>query len=70
MRGPGTTAATVAFFRAGSQIRRVTARLVDGRSVDAVVGADGWGLIATESRVVALTGYDVNGRAFPEVRLG
>jgi len=70
MRGPGTTAATVAFFRSGSQIRRVTARLVDGRSVDAVVGADGWGLVATESRVVALTGYDVNGRAFPEVRLG
>jgi len=70
MRGPGTTPSTVAIFRAGPQVRMVAARLADGRAVPATVNADGWGLVASDGRIVALTGVDASGRPVPEQLVG
>lgn len=64
---PGSGEGTAAIFRAGPQVRSVTARLVDGRSVAAALSADGWGLAAADGRIVALTGVDQAGRPVPEV---
>lgn len=70
MRGPDTAPSTVAIFRAGAQVRKVSARLADGRSVPATVGVDGWGLVASDGRLVALTGVDASGRPVPEQLVG
>ena len=67
--GPGTTDSTGVIFRVGPQVRSVTARLVDGRSVPAALGTDGWGLAVADGRIVALTGVDVAGRPVPETLL-
>jgi len=67
MGPPGTTDSTGVIFRAGPQVRSVTAQLVDGRSVPAVLGADGWGLAVADGRIVALAGVDTAGRPVPEV---
>ncbi len=70
MRGPGSAPATVVMFRAGTGVARLTARLADGRTVPATTGADGWGLVATEGRVVGLTAIDPQGRSAPEQLVG
>ena len=64
---PGAADGTVAIFRAGPQVRSVTARLVDGGSVAAALGADGWGLAVAAGRIIALTGVDTAGRQVPEI---
>jgi len=65
--GPGTTDSTGVIFRAGPEVRSVSARLADGRSVPVSLGADGWGLAVSDGRIVALTGVDTDGRPAPEV---
>lgn len=70
MRGPGTIPFTAVMIRMGTQVRRVSARLADGATVPAAVGADGWALVAAPGRIVALTGIDAEGRPVPEVPVG
>ena len=70
MRGPDTQPSTVVIFRAGPGLARLSARLADGRTVNASIGADGWGLVATGGRIVAVSGIDVQGRAVPETLVG
>ena len=70
MRGPGSVENTVVIFRAGPGVARLTARLADGRMVPASIGTDGWGLVASDGRVVALSGVDTQGRSIPETLTG
>ena len=65
-RVPGSEPSTVVVFRAGAGVARFSARLADGRTVPASMGADGWGLVAADGRIVGITGIDVQGRALPE----
>ena len=62
MRGPDTELSTVVMFRSGPGLARFSARLADGRTVPASIGADGWGLVASEGRIVAVSGMDPQGR--------
>jgi hypothetical protein len=70
MRGPDTQPSTVVIFRTGPSLARVSARLADGRTVNASLGADGWGLVASDGRIVAVSGVDTQGRAVPETLVG
>jgi hypothetical protein len=70
MRGPGTRPSTVVIFRTGPNLARFSARLADGRTVPASIGLDGWGLVASDGRIVAVTGIDTQGRAVPEQLVG
>jgi hypothetical protein len=70
MRGPDTTASTVTMFRAGAGVARFSARLADGRVVPASIGTDGWGLVASDGRIVAVNGTDTKGRSVPETLVG
>ncbi len=64
--GPGEPSSTAVILRAGPGVRSVSARLVDGRSVPAVVGDDGWGVASADGRIVALTAVDGAGRRSSE----
>ena len=64
--GPGEPSSTAVIIRAGPGVRSVSARLVDGRSVPAAVGGDGWGMASAEGRIVALTAVDGAGRRSSE----
>lgn len=66
MGGPGAPPATAVIIRAGPGVRSVSARLVDGRSVPAVLGADGWGVAVGDGRIVGITAIDAAGRRSPE----
>ena len=54
VRRPAAADSTVVIFRAGPGVTRLTARVADGRSVPAVVGTDGWGVVASDGRIVAV----------------
>ena|GEM_PF-6732890 len=54
MRGPGSTDAVAVIFRAGPGVTQLTARVADGRTVAAQVGTDGWGIVASDGRIVAV----------------
>jgi hypothetical protein len=66
MGPPGTDRSVVTIVRSGPSIARFTARLVDGRTVNPAIGADGWAVVAGAGKVVAVTGIDTQGRAVPE----
>lgn len=70
MRGPDSQPSSVVIFRMGPDLARLSARLADGRTVNASIGADGWGLVASEGRIVAVSGTDTQGRAVPETLVG
>jgi hypothetical protein len=70
MRGPDTQPSTVVIFRTGPNLARFSARLADGRSVGASIGLDGWGLVASDGRIVGVSGTDTQGRAVPEQLVG
>ncbi len=70
MRGPDTSPSTVTIFRSGAGVARFTARLVDGRMVPASIGADGWGLVAGDADVVAVSPIDAQGRTLAEQVVG
>jgi hypothetical protein len=70
MRGPDTVPSTVVILRSGAGVARFSARLADGRTVPASIGADGWGLVASDVRVVAVTGTDLQARNLPEQLVG
>jgi hypothetical protein len=70
MRGPDSQPSTVVLMRTGTSVARVTARLADGGTVPASIGLDGWALVASTGRVVAVSGVDVQGRAIPETMVG
>jgi hypothetical protein len=70
MRGPGTAPSTVVIFRSGTGVARFSARLADGRTVPASIGADGWGVVASDGRIVAVGGVDTQGRSVPETLVG
>ncbi len=65
-RGPGSTQSTVVILRSGAAVSRISARLADGRTVPVPIGADGWGVVAGDGRIVAVTGIDAQGRSLPE----
>lgn len=68
--GPGSSAApvtpVVVVVRVAPEVRTVRALLVDGGTVDAVLGPDGWGLVATAGRPYLLEAYDGRGRVIAE----
>lgn len=70
MRGPGTQPSTVVIFRTGPNLARFSARLADGRTVNASIGIDGWGLVASDGRIVGVGGTDTQGRAVAETLVG
>ena len=70
MRGPGTQPSTVVIFRTGPNLARFSARLADGRTVNASTGIDGWGLVASDGRIVGVRGDDTQGGAVPEQLVG
>lgn len=70
MRGPGTQPSTVVIFRTGPNLARFSARLADGRTVNASIGIDGWGLVASDGRIVGVSGVDTQGRAVAETLVG
>ncbi len=69
----GTTAtvrpdrAIVVVARVTSEVQAVRALLVDGESADAVLGPEGWALVATTGRPYLLEAYDGGGRRVGEV---
>jgi hypothetical protein len=69
-RGPDTQPSTVVIFRTGPNLARFSARLADGRTVAASIGLDGWGLVAGDGRIVAVSGIDTQGRPVPETLVG
>lgn len=66
MRGPDTDPATVTILRSGPSIARFTARLADGKAAPVSIGTDGWAVVASTGRVVAVTGIDTQGRTLAE----
>jgi hypothetical protein len=69
-RAPGTADSMAVIFRAGTDVRQVSVRLADGRSVQGAVGTDGWGVVAAEGRIVSITGFDGAGRTVGETFVG
>ena len=63
---PGTASrwasTVVVLVRVSPDIRRLSAVLTDGRSVTAVVGSDGWAMLATDGRPYLLEGRDGSGK--------
>lgn len=70
MRGPDSQPSTVVFMRTGTSVARVSARLADGATVPASAGLDGWAVVASTGRVVAVSGVDTQGRPIPETLVG
>ena len=64
--GPGpfmsSSQATIVLIRVGPDARRATARLVDGRSVDASVGSDGWAVVVTDGRPYLVDALDAKAK--------
>lgn len=54
VRRPAAADSTVVIFRAGPGVTTLTARVADGRTVPALVGTDGWGIVARDGRIVAV----------------
>jgi hypothetical protein len=69
MGPPGTERSSVAMFRSGPSVARFTARLADGRTVNATIGTDGWALVADAGTIVLVIGIDTQGRAVAEQRV-
>ena len=66
MRGPDTDPSMVMILRSGPSIARFTARLADGKTAPVAMGSDGWAIVASTGRVVAVTGIDTQGRSVAE----
>ncbi|MEA2685852.1 MAG: hypothetical protein QOE93_1047, partial [Actinomycetota bacterium] len=58
----GEDLAVVVLARVGADTDGLTAVLVDGRTVDATVGDDGWALVVTDGRPYLLEARDGKGR--------
>ena len=54
--------AMLVLFRVGPGVSRVTAELVDGPAIDATIGDDGWGVVATDGRAFLLEAFDRHGQ--------
>lgn len=61
-RGP-VPPATIVLARAGPEVRSLVAVLVDGRTIPAALGRDGWALVAAGARPYLLEVRDTAGKA-------
>jgi len=60
----------IVLARVGADARRVTAVLVDGRTVDGKVGTDGWVLAVTDGRAFLIEVRDSRGKLVARSAVG